>query len=75
MILCQKYRLVQTKFLSPEWFFIDRKDSVMTKEKIIDKIRELLKTDNDLRFLFELRKEELEELIACIRYRLDSQTE
>ena len=45
----------------------------MTKEKLIDKIRDLLKTDNDLRFLVELRKEELEELLACIRYRLDSQ--
>ena len=47
----------------------------MTKEKLIDKIRELLKTDNDLRFLAELRKEELEELTACIRYRLDHQIE
>lgn len=47
----------------------------MTKEKLIDKIRALLKTDNDLRFLVELKKEELEDLIACIRYRLDSQIE
>jgi len=46
----------------------------MTKEKLIDKIRDLLKTDSELRFLVELRKEELEELLACIRYRLDSQT-
>lgn len=43
----------------------------MIEEKLIDKIRYLLKTDNALRFLAELRKEELEELIACIRYRLD----
>ncbi len=47
----------------------------MTKEKLIDKIRDLLKTDNDLRFLVELKKEDLEDLIACIRYRLDSQIE
>ncbi len=47
----------------------------MTKEKLIDKIRDLLKTDNDLRFLVELKKKELEDLIACIRYRLDSQIE
>jgi len=47
----------------------------MTKEKLIDKIRDLLKTDNDLHFLVELKKEELEDLIACIRYRLDSQIE
>ncbi len=71
MIFCQKHSLVKTNLLRPEWFFIDRKDSVMTKEKLVDKIRELLKTDNDLPFLIELRKAELEELIACIRYRLD----
>ena len=47
----------------------------MTKEQLIDKIRALLKTENDLRFLVELKKEELEELIACIRYRLDSKIE
>ena len=47
----------------------------MTKEKLIDKIRALLKTDNDLRFLVELKKEDLENLIACIRYSLDSQIE
>ena len=47
----------------------------MTKEKLIDKIKALLKTDNDLRFLVELKKEDLEDLIACIRYRLDSQIE
>ena len=32
----------------------------MTKEKLIDKIRALLKTDNDLRFLVELKKEDFE---------------
>lgn len=46
----------------------------MTKEKLIEKIRDLLKTDNDLRFLLELEKEDIEALIACIRYRLDSRT-
>ena len=43
----------------------------MTKEKLVEKIKELLKTDIDLRFLLELKKEELERLIACIRDRVD----
>jgi uncharacterized protein (DUF2164 family) len=43
----------------------------MTKEKLVEKIRELLKTDNDLNFLLRLKKEELERLVACIRDRVD----
>ncbi len=43
----------------------------MTKEKLLEKIRELLKTDNDLNFLLELKKEEIERLVACIRDRVD----
>ena len=43
----------------------------MTKEKLVDKIRELLKTDGDLNFLLILKKEELERLVACIRDRVD----
>ncbi len=43
----------------------------MTKEKLVEKIRELLKTDIDLDFLLELKKEELESLVACIRDRVD----
>jgi len=43
----------------------------MTREKLVEKIRELLKTDNDLDFLLELKKEELERLVACIRDRVD----
>ena len=43
----------------------------MTKDKMVDKIRELLKTDNDLDFLLELKEEELERLVACIRDRVD----
>ena len=42
----------------------------MTKDKLVEKIRELLKTDNDLDFLLELKKEELERLVACIRDRV-----
>ena len=43
----------------------------MTKEKLVEKIKELLKTDIDLHFLFILKKEELERLAACIRDRVD----
>ncbi len=43
----------------------------MTKDKLVDKIKELLKTDADLDFLLELKKEELERLVACIRDRVD----
>ena len=44
----------------------------MTKEKLVEKITELLKTDMDLRFLLELKKEEIETLVACIRDRVDN---
>lgn len=43
----------------------------MKKEKLIEKIKEILKTDIDLSYLSVLRQEELENLIACIRYRVD----
>ena len=43
----------------------------MIKEKLVEKIKEILKTDNDLDFLLELKKEEVERLIACIRDRVD----
>ncbi len=42
----------------------------MTKEKLVKKIKELLKTDADLDFLLELKKSEIETLIACIRDRI-----
>jgi hypothetical protein len=43
----------------------------MTKEKLVEKIKELLKTDGDLNFLLILKKEDLERLVACIRDRVD----
>jgi hypothetical protein len=43
----------------------------MTKEELVEKIKELLKTDNDLDFLLALKKEEIERLVACIRDRVD----
>ena len=43
----------------------------ITKEKLTNILKGLLKTDTDLRFLQELRKEDLENLVACIRDRID----
>lgn len=43
----------------------------MTKEKLVEKIQELLKADADLDFLLDLKKENLETLIAYIRDRVD----
>lgn len=44
----------------------------MTKEELVGKITEILKTDNDLSFLLQLKEKELETLIACIRDRVDN---
>jgi hypothetical protein len=38
----------------------------MTKEKLIEIIKDLLKTDNDLSFLLQLREAELKKLVACV---------
>ncbi len=43
----------------------------MTKDKLVAKINDLLKTDADLTFLLSLKKEEIERLVASIRDRLD----
>jgi hypothetical protein len=41
------------------------------KEELIEKIAELLRSDRDLNFLSNLKKDEIETLIAFIRDRLD----
>jgi len=43
----------------------------MTKEKLIEILRGLLKTDADLNFLLQLKKDELETLVACVRGRVE----
>jgi len=45
-------------------------EAKMTKDQLVAKIKELLKTDADLEFLLELKKKEIETLIACIRDRV-----
>ena len=47
----------------------------MTKEKLIEIIQGILKTDVDLGFLLQLKERELETLIACIRERVDREKE
>jgi len=42
----------------------------MTKKELVEKIKELLKADNNLKFLLKLKKKEIETLIACIRDRV-----
>jgi len=43
----------------------------VTKEQILKKIKEILRTDLDLDFLLGLKKKEIETLISCIRDRVD----
>jgi len=43
----------------------------MTKKELVEKIKELLRADADLRFLLQLEDKELETLIASIRERVD----
>jgi hypothetical protein len=43
----------------------------VTKDKLVEKIKKILKTDNNLDFLLEFKKEELERLVACIRDTVD----
>ena len=44
----------------------------MTKEELVDKIRDLLKTDFDLSFLLKLERVEIETLVASIRASTDN---
>ena len=43
----------------------------MTKEELVKKIKGLLRTDDDLSFLLQLKIEDLKILIANIRDRID----
>lgn len=47
------------------------KDTDDERAKLVKIVQELLKTDQDLGFLKELKKENLERLVACIRDRID----
>ncbi len=43
----------------------------MNKEELIKILKGLLKTETNLDYLFELKKEDLERLVAVVRGRLD----
>jgi len=43
----------------------------VTKERLLEILREVLGTEFDLGFLLKLEQEEIETLIACIRDRLN----
>jgi hypothetical protein len=43
----------------------------MTKDQLIETIKKILSTENDLSFLLKLEKPELETLVASIRGRMD----
>jgi len=51
------------------------KKGLLTKEKLLNMIRNLLKTDHPLEFLMNLKKKDLEDLTACIRESVDRREE
>lgn len=62
-----------SNFLSPK--YLDMKENetelTLTKDRLIEIIEGLVRTDVDLSFLLKLEKRELETLAACIRERID----
>jgi hypothetical protein len=44
----------------------------MTKQKLIEILKGILNTDIDLAFLEQLKENEIEKLVACIRERVDA---
>jgi hypothetical protein len=44
----------------------------MTKQKLIEILKGILNTDIDLGFLEQLKENEIEKLVACIRERVDA---
>ena len=43
----------------------------MSKEKLIEILKGILITDVDLSFLMQLKTQEIETLVACVRERVD----
>ena len=43
----------------------------MNKQKLIEILRGLLLTDIDMSFLLQLKTQEIETLVACVRERVD----
>ena len=45
----------------------------MTKQELVDILKKLFRSDVELDFLLQLKEEELQTLVACVRSRLDSE--
>jgi hypothetical protein len=43
----------------------------MTRKQLVETIRKLLKTEDDLQFLLKLEQKEIETFVATIRDRMD----
>jgi len=43
----------------------------MTKQKLIEILKKVLETDADLNFLLQLKDDDLQTLVACVRSRVD----
>lgn len=46
----------------------------MEKQKLIEILQGILRTDVDLNFLIQLKVKEIETLVACVRERIDNPT-
>ena len=47
-------------------------DEPVTKDRLIEILQSLLSTDIEFPFLLQLRKRDIETLVACIRERIDN---
>jgi len=47
------------------------KEAELSKGELVELIRKILKTDQDMDFLLKLELKDLEGLVACIRSRLE----
>jgi hypothetical protein len=48
-----------------------RREVRMTKEQLVETVRKLLRTDQDLDFLLQLKQKDFETLVAVVRDRVD----
>ena len=66
-------KFTQSKFIDDKYPFLYT--SAMNKDDLIKVIKRILKTDTDLSFLNQLKKSELETVVACIRDAVDNNKE
>lgn len=68
---CVRKLLTQRPLLDYLSIAMGTQQGDMNKEKLVKIIQELLKTSDGLDFLMELRREDLEKLVASIRDGID----